>query len=192
MPVAVPDVVPLADLDTAKLVCAGKANFKQISYQFSDGDKPLFLRIPRSTVVDLDVFQDDKGHKLYLVLDVTPHQALFDTLQKWVDTACPEGRSPHPILRQADGKTTLKVKLPLVDNLFDGGVFDDEGQPVELTAVTPGAGAQLILHVASLWNFRDAVGVTLNTVQIMVHPKASECLIADEDTPYAPYHLQIV
>lgn len=185
------DVTSFAELQTQLITLEGRANFKELKYN----NLPLFLKLPRSTVANVELFTDpSKGNKLYLTVDITMHAQIFDTLDAWLvktrDELAPDCGT-HPLTRQLDnGRVQLKLKMPLTtEGTYNGGLFDDTQQPTTLDKLGAGCRVEAIIHAASLWNFRNQIGITLNAVQLLIHERPPpECLIADESTPYVPYN----
>ena len=173
----IPKVIHLRDVDCGKLEFAdGRASFRPVVYE----NENVFVHIPKSSVVGVDEFRDDKGMpKHYLCLDVTDIAELFEGLCEWLGQL---GTQTHPIIRERFGRMVLKMKIPAPDDKTNcPGIFDDASKPISLHCVKPGCFVETVAHIGNVWTMRGTTGLTMSAAQIKTYRRQADCLITDID-----------
>ena len=171
----IPTITHIQNVDCSKLKFAdGRASFRPVIYD----NENVFVRLPKSPVVGVDEFRDDKGGcKHYLCIDVKEHEELFNGLSSWLKNLGPQ---IHPITKENFGKVILKMKVPTPhDKATCPGIFDEESKPIELQDVKPGCMVETIAHLGNVWTMRGTTGLTMSAAQIKTYRRQASCLITD-------------
>ena len=170
-----PKITHLRDIDCSKLKFVdGRASFRPVVYE----NENCYVHIPKSAVVSIDEFRNDKGtSKYYLSLNVTEFAEMFDGLSQWLSGL---GTQTHPITKDNYGSIILKMKIPTPDdNASRPGIFDDDSKPIHLKSVRQGCEVETIAHLGNVWNMRGTTGLTVTAVQIKTYSRVANCLITD-------------
>jgi len=176
MRAATPTIVPLKDIDCSKLGLGdGRASFRPVLYE----DRHAFVHIPRSRVVGVDEFRDDKGGvKHYLSLDVTRHVDLLAGLSSWLARLAPQ---THPLTRESDGHVLLKMRLPRPDDdASRPGVFDEDARETSVRSIRVGCDVETVAHLANVWTMRGTTGLAMAAVQVRTYSGVARCLITTD------------
>ena len=112
-------------------------------------------------------------------------EAIFASLQTWLDSAVDASYDVMPIVRGGE----IKMRLPRApDSVFHGGVFDDSSTPVSIDSITCGCQIGAVVQVSALWKMGACAGLLLDAMQLRVSTTVlRDCLIIQEDDPYVPF-----
>ena len=173
-----PPLTVLRDVQSEKLrLGGGRPAYRDVLYD----NKPCYVVCGDGIAhVGLDYFQK----KAYLPLTFPDETAdEFEGLQSWlteVTNADYSTTTPQRIVRDR----TVRFKVPLVDGVFDGGIFDERSLPLAMSDIRPGVRVRCAVHASHVYSMGGRTGLVLGIVQMVLLPApVSRCLIADGDEP---------
>ena len=171
----VPPLVNAHEINSSSIALGeGRIGYRPLLY---DG-KPFYIVCPPGVAhVGLDFFKE----KAYLPITFTVSDSTcFDALQMWLNsTSSAEYSSTEPQRMMKD--QTVRLKVPLVDGVFTGGVFDQSSNLIDLSHLQRGSHVRCAVHASNLYSFNGRTGIVLEVVQLMISPPdRPQCLIADD------------